>query len=119
MELLSVNWSNTFIIVGLGFSIVFVILTLLVFILDYLHKIIKKTETDNKKSVKSAKGNEHLAAISAALHLDAAQNNEHLAAIAAALNLCCNEEHDKESEVLTIKPRETVWNSKIFSINKL
>jgi len=49
MEFSSINWSNTFIIVGLGFSIVFVILTFLVFVLNYLHKIIKKFEINNKK----------------------------------------------------------------------
>ena len=119
MELLLINWSNTFIIVGLGLSIVFVILTLLVFILNYLHRIVNKTEAVKPaKSVGQQKGGEHFAAIAAALHLDAATNKEHIAAIAAALHLCCDEEHDAESGILTIKPRKTAWNSKIFSINR-
>lgn len=39
MVLLEVNWGNTFIIVGLGFGIVFVILSFLVFVLNIWQKI--------------------------------------------------------------------------------
>jgi len=119
MEFLYINWNNTFVVVVMALSIVFVILTLLVFVMNYLHKIIKRTEAlPPAKSFKSQAGDEHLAAIAATLHLNATPNNDHIAAIAATLHLYFNDAHDAESGVLTIKPHKTDWNLTIFSINK-
>lgn len=119
MELLTINWSDTFAIVVLGFTMVLVILTLLVFLLLVFDKILAITE--KKKNAVSQK------IVSAKVNTDNMLQAEHvleqeLAAISAAIFLYFDEVHDKESNVIRIKRierRYSPWSSKIYGVSPL
>jgi sodium pump decarboxylase gamma subunit len=104
MILLQTNWSNAFVIVGLGLLIVFLVLILLVFLLKIFGWVFGKKENNTEeKAVILAEQN----------NSDSLSENEQ-AAIAAALHLFYADVHDEESYVITMgDQRESVWNSKI------
>ncbi|MDR0829886.1 MAG: OadG family protein [Prevotellaceae bacterium] len=118
MGLLEINWGNTLIIVGLGFGIVFVILTFLVFVLNIWQKLFTNNEPKMPKPKQTQKPTAKIndVAVIAAIAAAMAQtdNNADMAAIAAALHLYFEDEHDVESNVLTIKQHQTEWNRKSF-----
>lgn len=109
MELLAINWTNTMIIVGLGFGIVFVILTFLVIILNIWQKI-------SNKSVKTPKIVAHE---KVELLNQAGSNNNIFVAIASTLYLYFEDAHDIESGIITIKKHNTEWNSILCFKNNL
>lgn len=119
MELLEVNWTNTFSVVGFGFTMVLIILTLLVFLLIFFEKSVAalnvgKNKPEKKKEVKSA-------ASAAADHLHKGYvTEEEMAAISMALHLYFDDVHDNESNVIKIKRverRYSPWSSKIHGLN--
>ncbi|MCL2596159.1 MAG: OadG family protein [Paludibacter sp.] len=105
MELLEINWTNTMIIVGLGFGIVFVILTLLVIILNIWQKINAETIKQKKNAVQPKKV-EHITKTESNITV--------ITAIAVTLYLYFECAHDFESGVVTIKSHRTEWNSNFF-----
>ncbi|GHV45259.1 hypothetical protein FACS1894180_7610 [Bacteroidia bacterium] len=132
MELLTVNWGNTLIVVCFGFGIVFVILVLLVLLLNLWQSLMgkPKTETLTAQGALQTKqpkgrnanvdcGNNNLDHLAIATALAAYSNNLDNVAIAAALYLYFDEAHDVENAVLTIKPRTSAWNAKIQFMNNL
>ncbi len=113
--MLLVNWTNTFIITIMGFTVVFCILTILVFVIKAFGHVmapkVKKSQvvkvvSAGTKSIPVSKG-EHIPALDSA-------------AIATALHLYLDDAHDKESYILRISKvarRYSPWNSKIYGLN--
>lgn len=99
----------------MGFSIVFVILTILVFVIKAFGHVmapkVKKAQvtssgTEKAKNISISKG-EHIPALDSA-------------AIATALHLYTDDAHDQESYMLKITKvtrRYSPWNSKIYGLN--
>jgi hypothetical protein len=140
MELLSVNWGNTLVVVGFGFGIVFTLLVMLVFLLTLWQKLMAKpapqivqTVAQNQKSLahkakpsayKKPSGshngdNQNLDDIAIAVAIAAYKNNLDFVAIAVALQMHFGNAHDVETAVLTIKPRTSTWNAKFQLMNNL
>jgi Oxaloacetate decarboxylase, gamma chain. len=118
MELLTVNWTNTFVIVGFGFAMVLIILTLLVFLLQLFEKTMSVVESRKNKPNK---------VVSAKINIEEMTHGgdvceEDLVAISAAVFLYFDEVHDNESNVIKIKRvqrRYSPWNSKIYGVTPL
>lgn len=110
---LAVNWGNALIITLLGFSLVFVLLVVLVFIVLIFGRVMSENVKDKKveKSVKVQNQTEMLSL-----------TDEENTAVALAMHLAYEEIHDEETRKLTIKQTQrecSPWNSKIFGINNL
>jgi sodium pump decarboxylase gamma subunit len=111
MLLLNVNWSDAFTILGLGMLIVFSVLILLVFLLNFSGWIFtRKTNTEENIEVKPTVISEN-----------ETFSEEEKAAIAMALHLFYEDVHDEESYVITIDDTNTssAWNSKMYNLNNL
>ncbi len=109
--ILSINWSNIFIIIFIGFGLVFVVLILLVYILEVFGYIARRTEGNKENSKKDTKTN-------AGEVNKGGLSNEESAAIAMALSLFYADVHDEESYLITIQDNNnSSWNSKIFGLN--
>ncbi|MDR1698424.1 MAG: OadG family protein [Prevotellaceae bacterium] len=98
MILLAINWSDAFTVMGLGLLIVFAVLILLVFLLDFSGWIFTRTQ---KVAPQQAE------ILPAAAGIPA---EEEQAAIAMALHLFYAAAHDEESYVITIDDHRTAWN---------
>ncbi len=114
--LLAINWFNTTVITLLGFSVVFIVLILLIFILmgfgAAMQPKVKATTSvaDRKTSEVKTEFKE--------VNLKANET----AAIAMALHLYYNDLHDEEPTDIHIKHvtrMDTPWNSKMYGINNL
>ncbi len=108
MLILTVNWTNAFIITFLGISIVFFILCLLIGLLHIFGIVTKKMSGEKKGvTIEKKKEEQHSEAVSGAER----------AAIAMALHLCYADVHDEESDIITIKNinyRYSPWNAKTY-----
>ena len=105
MLILSINWTNAFIITSLGIVIVFLVLCLLVALLYGFGMIVNLLEHNNAATTEDKK--HHLKVLSGA----------ETAAIALALELYYEDIHDEESDVITLKNinhKYSPWSSKIF-----
>ncbi len=113
MTLLFVDQS-TWIITVVGWGIVFIALVLLIFIFNMVPKILKinfksTNKKDKKISVENADSEKYL-------------SGDETAAIAMALHMFFNEQHDEESNVITIKriqKRYSPWSSKIYGLRNV
>ena len=108
------GWSEIGWITLIGFSLVFVLLVLLIYVLKgfALAFTTKKKEKPAAATAAPAKEQEEEHMVSEAK----------VAAIAIALNLYRGAMHDQESEVITIqaiKRAYSPWNSKIHSLTQL
>lgn len=113
--MLLVNWTNTLIITLMGFTLVFLILTILVFVIKAFGHVmapkvkkshVVKSVSVGAKNIEISKG-EHIPALDSA-------------AIATALHLYTDDAHDQESYILRIRKvtrRYSPWNSKIYGLN--
>jgi len=112
MVTLTVNWSNTFTVVGFGFATVLIILTLLVYLLMLFEKVARFT-APAEKSV------EKVSEKVVAAKQQSGLSPEVVVAIAAALDSYTNDEvHDHEAGVLTIKKTErnySPWNASKYN----
>ena len=100
--MLAINWGNTWLITGVGFAMVFVVLVLLIFIVKSFGVIFAQ---------KPAKAQPAAAAAAAPA---AEVGEEDMVAIAYALHTFYNM-HDEESDVLTIRHDDVAyspWNQK-------
>ena len=104
MEILSINWSNAFVVLGLGVGIVFAVLVMLVFLLNAFGWFFIRKE----KPV----------AVISIVEVNIPSGAEK-AAIAMALYLFYQDEHNEESGIITIKGNPTSWNSKVYGLNNL
>ena len=102
MTMLAINWGNTMIITGVGFALVFVVLVLLI----YIVKLFGVIFTQKPKAQAPA---------AAPVAAPAAENEDmDMAALAYVLHTFYNQ-HDEESDVLTIRHDDVVyspWNQK-------
>ena len=101
MTMLAINWGNAFLITGVGFGLVFLVLVLLIFIVKSFGVIfVQKPKAQP--------------AVAAAAPAESADDETDLAAIAYVLHTFYNQ-HDEESDVLTIRHDDVAyspWNQK-------
>jgi Na+-transporting methylmalonyl-CoA/oxaloacetate decarboxylase gamma subunit len=119
MNLLAINWTSAFDLVFFGLGMVFIILVVLVGIISLFGMIVAPKVKVSKVSKRKTNETE--------LTDDSDFDEAHLsadysAAIALALHLYYSDEHDVESQIITIKTvqrRYSPWSSKIYGINNL
>lgn len=114
MNILNVQLNDIILLAIIGILVVFIALALLVFAFKLLsnistrsfklkHKKETGNETTDLKSIETISGQE-------------------VAAMAMALHLFLSDEHDEESNIITIKRierRYSPWNSKIYGLTNL
>jgi Na+-transporting methylmalonyl-CoA/oxaloacetate decarboxylase gamma subunit len=128
------SWGDTWVVTGLGFGIVVVLLICLVFILQAFGwtmqrmtapkapkapeapKQTPKTESTQKAAQKAqtAPSEPEKAAIAMAI---AASDSDEIAAVAYALHLAHNSRHDLPTAMISLHPHETAWNTKSVGMN--
>ena len=131
MILLAVT-AETWIVTGLGFGIVLVLLFCLVYILQAFGWIMtsaekgfscsckcKKEETKANAKAEPARqepSSEEKAAIAMAI---SEANNDDLAAVAYALYLAQDKKHDIPTAIISLHKHETAWNEKSIGMNNV
>jgi len=126
------TWANTWVVTGLGFGIVLMLLICLVFILMIFGWIMqratapkapkqepKKEEpkaADPKPVAAAAPSEPEKAAIAMAVSQAA---NDDLAAVAFALYLAKRSKHDIPTAMIKAQARETAWNTKSIGLNNM
>ena len=112
------TWSQILWITLIGFLIVVLTLVLLIFIIK-LFGVVFAANHKQKIVKKSAEKGEDAPA---EIVLPGMVSAEEVAAIAMAIRLAAGEDHDRESEILTIqtiKRAYSPWNSKIHGLTRL
>ena len=112
------NWSQVLWITLIGFLIVALTLVLLIYIIRVFGVAFAAKHKQKVAKKSAAKGVEAPAEVA----LPEMVTTEVVAAIAMAIRLAAGEEHDRESEVLTIqtiKRAYSPWNSKIHGLTRL
>ena len=120
MILLTINWTNAFIIICLGMGIVFVVLCLLILLLVIFGKVMTP-KVRVPKAVRTPKDAKVEISDNTEFHEVQLPANAS-AAIAMALHLYYSDVHDQDSHVITIKKverRYSPWSAKIYGINNL
>ena len=127
----SLTWSEIWTVTGLGFGIVLVLLFFLVFVLLFFGWIIQRIQApktpkapkeepkaNNPKPVVAdgAPSEPEKAAIAMAL---AQASNDDMVAVAYALYLAQNRNHDIPTAMISLKQRETAWNTKSTGMNNV
>lgn len=112
------NWSQILWITLISFTLVFLVLVLLIYIIQLFGVAFaaKHKQKVVKKSVEKGE------AVPTEVALPEMVTSEVVAAIAMAIRLSVGEDHDRESEVLTIqtiKRAYSPWNSKIHGLTRL
>jgi sodium pump decarboxylase gamma subunit len=128
MVLLAVT-AETWIVTGLGFGIVLVLLFCLVFILQGFGWIMQKATAPRapkaeqpapapKASATSAEPTDE--GTKAAIAMSLAQaGDEDIAAVAYALYLARDAKHDIPTAMISLKQHETAWNTKSIGMNNV
>ena len=112
------RWGDMALMTLIGFSVVFVVLVLLIFIM----KGMGAAFTRQKKAEKVAKAAAAGVAVADDDHQEAISDQEIAAAIITALKLYKSNLHDQESEVITISRitrAYSPWSSKIHGLTQL
>ena len=110
MFFLIINWSNALIVTLMGFTLVFCLLVLLVFILKLFGVIMvpKAKKVRKEPSLEGVPQNMILGALT----------EEEQAVIGLALQMYYDADC-QETGKLTLKAQPTAWNAKIYGINNL
>ena len=128
MVLLAVT-ADTWIVTGLGFGIVLVLLFFLVYVLKAFGWIMTSAEKGFsctckcKKAEANAKADgeptaEEKAAITMAIHEASKDSNDDIAAVAFALYLAQRDsKHDVPTAMISLHKHETAWNEKSIGMN--
>ena len=119
MTLLAVT-ADTWIVTGLGFGIVLVLLFCLVYILQGFGWIMQKATAPKapKKEKKEEPQEEKKPVIPEAPNPVQASPADDTAAIAYALYLAsCHTKHDAPTGMIAMQARETAWNTKSIGMN--
>ena len=114
----NVGWGEMLLMAGIGFLIVLLVLTMLIFIM----KGMGTAFTRQKKAEKAAKAAAAGVAVADEDHHEAISDQEIAAAIITALKLYKSNLHDQESEMLTIHRitrAYSPWSSKIHGLTQL
>ena len=127
MVLLAVT-ADTWIVTGLGFGIVLVLLFCLVYILQFFGWVMQKATAPKapkaekpapeapKATAKSAEPTDE--GTKAAIAMSLAQaGDEDIAAIAYALHLARFSKHDIPTPMISLNQHETAWNTKSVGMN--
>ena len=121
--------ADTWIVTGLGFGIVLVLLFCLVYVLQFFGWIMQKATAPRapkaekpapapKASATSAEPTDE--GTKAAIAMSLAQaGDEDIAAIAYALYLACDAKHDIPTAMISLKQHETAWNTKSVGMNNV
>jgi Na+-transporting methylmalonyl-CoA/oxaloacetate decarboxylase gamma subunit len=128
MVLLAVT-ADTWIVTGLGFGIVLVLLFCLVYVLQFFGWIMQKATAPRapkaeqpapapKASATSAESTDVGTKAAIAMSLVQA-GDEDIAAIAYALYLACDAKHDIPTAMISLKQHETAWNTKSTGMNNV
>lgn len=126
MTLLAIT-SDTWIVTGLGFGVVLLLLFFLVFIMMFFGWTMQKIEAPRAPKAEKAQSNQSapLKAESApsepekaaiAMALSQAEGNDE-AAIAYALYLAHHSKHDIPTAMISLHKHETAWNEKSIGMN--
>ena len=127
MVLLAVT-ADTWIVTGLGFGIVLVLLFCLVYILQFFGWVMQKATAPKapkaekpapeapKAPAKSAEPTDEGTKVAIAMSL-AQAGDEDIAAIAYALHLARFSKHDIPTPMISLKQHETAWNTKSVGMN--
>ncbi len=112
----AIDWSQIWIITGVGYTVVFLALLLLMYLFKYMPLVLNagisgkiKEAREKAKFRKNGDGEE-----------EKYLSGEISAAIAMALSLYMKEQHDEESGIITIKRvarTYSPWSSKIYGVN--
>ena len=129
MVLLAVT-ADTWIVTGLGFGIVLVLLFCLVYILQFFGWVMQKATAPKapkaekpapeapKAPAKSAEPTDE--GTKAAIAMSLAQaGDEDIAAIAYALHLARFSKHDIPTPMISLNQHETAWNTKSIGMNNV
>ena len=106
-------WGEMLLMTAIGFSVVFVVLVLLIFIMKIMGFVFTRQKKAKTVATKGA---------TAAEEHDAISDQEIAAAIITALKLYKSNLHDQESEILTINRitrAYSPWSSKIHGLTQL
>ena len=115
--LLIVNWGHVWMVTGLGFALVFLLLVVLIFILKGFGALMQ-IKPATKSVPAPQKGQNPLPQQKE--EKDMAINSNITAAIAMALHLSYfGGMHDEEPTRITVTPRPTQWNNKMYGMNNL
>jgi len=119
MILLAVT-ADTWIVTGLGFGIVLVLLFCLVYILQFFGWTMQKIEAPRKPkaekpSPESKPTPQNI--VSAPKQTPAPKTDEDIAAIAYALYLAQEKKHDIPTAMISLHKHETAWNEKSIGMN--
>ena len=110
--------SDTWIVTGLGFGVVLVLLICLVFILLLFGWVMQLMERKAQKAAQAPAPAAPQAQPQAAAPVVAqAAGDEEIAAIALALYLSGEQRHDLPTAVIYPQARNTAWNSKELGLN--
>lgn len=112
MTLLEIT-SQTWIITVVGWFIVFAALVLLIFVFTNIPRLFQINIPKRTKKSSGSGGNESEKKVEGYL------SGDETAAIAMALHLYFEEQHDEESNIITIKRiqrRYSPWSSKIYGV---
>ncbi|MBO4249870.1 MAG: OadG family protein [Paludibacteraceae bacterium] len=114
--------SATWIVTGLGFGIVLVLLCCLVFILMFFGWVMQKATAPRppKKQQTSPEGGPHI--VERAEPIAKSQEPtaaDDIAAVAYALYLAQNKKHDIPTAMISIRKHETAWNEKSIGLNNV
>ncbi len=113
---LAVEWSEIWTITGVGYSVVFFALVLLVFLFQSLPKVLNLGVRKRIREVRDRMGPKEVEVQEEEKYL----SGEISAAIALSISLYLKEQHDEESGIITIKRvarTYSPWSSKIYGIN--
>ncbi|MDG5800331.1 OadG family protein [Marinilabiliaceae bacterium ANBcel2] len=111
IDLANWDWSDIFVITAVGYSVVFAVLILLIIVYKLMPKVLN---LQLKRRLK--KEGREITAKSDEEYVPGEVN----AAVATALHLYFNQQHDEESNIITIKRVERTyspWSSKIYNMN--
>ena len=128
MVLLAVT-ADTWIVTGLGFGIVLVLLFCLVYVLQFFGWIMQKATAPRapkaeqpapapQAPVKSAEPTDEGTKVAIAMSL-AQAGDEDIAAIAYALHLARFSNHDIPTAMISLNQHETAWNTKSVGMNNV
>ena len=118
--------SATWIVTGLGFGIVLVLLICLVFILQFFGWVMQKatapkTPKEEKREetpISKNEVNRALAAENIQSPITDSKESDDAAAVAYALYLATQDvQHDAPTAMISLKQRETAWNTKSIGLN--
>ena len=127
MNILLAVTADTWIVTGLGFGIVLVLLVCLIYILKLFGAVMQKTVKPAEKKADKAPAAPKATKVSPvptdegtmaaiAMALSEASDDDKVA-IAMALHLYYNHAHDFVDTQLTMTAKPTAWNSKMFGMN--